>query len=203
MYYADMYYETTSVNLLELVNLLGLGLGLFVIIGVLMFAYIIFLAVCNWKLNTKAGKPGWASLIPIYNTVVLLQIAELPEWYVLLLLIPFVNIYIVFKLYIEIAKHFGKGVGFGILTVLFAPICIPILALGKSQYRSKNGNMENQTFNNQMQNYNAPEQNTYNPTYITPVQGPVTNTYVKSFCPNCGNKVERGSSFCAMCGEKL
>ena len=37
-----------------------------------------------WKTFTKAGKPGWAAIIPIYNVVVLLQIAGRPVWWILL-----------------------------------------------------------------------------------------------------------------------
>ena len=44
-----------------------------------------------WKVFTKAGKPGWASLIPIYNMIVLLDIAGKPAWWIVLFIIPIVN----------------------------------------------------------------------------------------------------------------
>jgi len=207
MNYPDIYYGTPqidsgSLNILE--NLFNLGLGIIVISTVLSLAIRVFRIVCDWKLFKKAGKPGWAAIVPIYNTVVLFQISGLSGWSVLLLLIPFVNIYILFKQNIELAKRFGQGVFFGVIMVFFQIICMPILALGKSQYRIKNEYMENQTFNNQIQNYNTPKQETYNPTYITPApQRTVSNEYIKTFCPNCGEKLATGISFCPNCGEKL
>ena len=49
--------------------------------------------IATWKMFTKAGKPGWAAIIPVYNIIVMLEIAELPMWYIALFLIPFANIY--------------------------------------------------------------------------------------------------------------
>src|SRR3982750_1840174 len=48
----------------------------------------IFAAVGLWKGYVKAGQPGWAILIPIYNLIVLLKIARKPEWWFFLMLIP-------------------------------------------------------------------------------------------------------------------
>lgn len=94
--------------------------------------------VSLWKIYKKAGKPGWASIIPIYNIIVLLQIVDLPLWYLLLLIIPFANIYAVFKIYIELAHKFGKSTGFGVATVFFSVVCFPILAFDKSAVYNNN-----------------------------------------------------------------
>lgn len=80
----------------------------------------------------KAGKPGWASIVPIYNMIVLLEITELPLWYIVLFFIPFANIYALFKIYIELAHKFGKSTGFGVATVFFSIVCLPILAFSKT-----------------------------------------------------------------------
>ena len=48
------------------------------IIGLLL--YTIPILITNWQLFTKAGKPGWASIVPVYNTVVMAQIGKKPEW---------------------------------------------------------------------------------------------------------------------------
>jgi len=87
-----------------------------------------------WKVFTKAGKPGWAAIIPIYNTIVLLEIIGRPLWWFILMLIPLVNIVIVIIVYIDLAKSFGKGVGFGIGLLLLGVIFIPILGFGDSRY---------------------------------------------------------------------
>lgn len=92
----------------------------------------VLLIVSLWMIFKKAGKPGWASIVPIYNIIVLIQVAGLPLWYIILLLIPFANIYAIFKIYIELAHKFGKSTGFGVLTVFFSEICLPILAFDKN-----------------------------------------------------------------------
>jgi Family of unknown function (DUF5684) len=87
-----------------------------------------------WKVYTKAGKPGWAAIIPIYNLYVLLQIVGRPWWWLLLMLIPVVNFIIAIIVYIDLAKSFGKGVGFGIGLLFLSFIFLPILGFGDAQY---------------------------------------------------------------------
>jgi hypothetical protein len=87
-----------------------------------------------WKVFTKAGKPGWAAIIPIYNIIVLLQIAGKPVWWILLFLIPFVNFIIIILVWLGVAKAFGKGVGFALGLVFLSPIFIPILGFGNASY---------------------------------------------------------------------
>ena len=95
---------------------------------------ILMIAAC-WKIFTKAGQPGWASIIPIYNWYIICKIVGRPGWWVILLLIPFVNFIIGIILCIDLAKSFGKGVGFGIGLVLLGVIFFPILAFGSAQYQ--------------------------------------------------------------------
>lgn len=87
-----------------------------------------------WKVFTKAGKPGWASIIPIYNTIVLLEIAGKPAWWFLLLLIPGVNIVIAIMVAIDLARNFGKGTGFGVGLALLPFIFYLILGFGDARY---------------------------------------------------------------------
>jgi Gpi18-like mannosyltransferase len=88
-----------------------------------------------WKVFTKAGKPGWAALVPIYNLVVMLEIAGKPLWWFILFLIPVVNLVAAFITYISLAERFGKGAGFGIGLILLGPIFFPILGFGSAQYQ--------------------------------------------------------------------
>ena|ERR1017187_7474870 len=99
------------------------------------FAIVILLIVAMWKVFSKAGQPGWACIIPIYNLYVLCKIAGRPGWWVLLMLIPFVNFIILIIIAIDIAKAFGKGVGFGIGLILLPFIFYPILGFGSAQYQ--------------------------------------------------------------------
>ena len=71
----------------------------------------LFLIVAMWKVFTKAGQPGWASIILIYNLYVWCKIVGRPWWWILLMLIPFVNFIILIILCIDMAKSFGKGAG--------------------------------------------------------------------------------------------
>jgi hypothetical protein len=95
---------------------------------------ILMIAAC-WKIFTKAGQPGWASIIPIYNWYILCKIVGRPGWWVILLLIPFVNFIIGIILCIDLAKSFGKGAGFGIGLILLSVIFFPILGFGSAQYQ--------------------------------------------------------------------
>ena len=94
--------------------------------------------VALWKLFKKAGKPGWASIIPIYNIVVLFQIVNISPWLILLMLIPIVNFVVMLVLSIvvcsRLAKAYGKGTGFAIGLFFLYPIFILILGLGDSKY---------------------------------------------------------------------
>ena len=95
----------------------------------------LILIVAMWKIFTKAGQPGWASLIPIFNIYIWCKIVGRPGWWVILMLIPFVNFIIAIILCIDLAKSFGKGVGFGIGIILLGIVFLPILGFGDAQYQ--------------------------------------------------------------------
>ena len=89
-----------------------------------------------WKVFTKAGQPGWAAIIPIYNIYVILKIAGRPGWWLLLFLIPIVNLVIFIIASIDVAKAFGKGVGYGLGLFLLGFIFYPMLGFGADTYRA-------------------------------------------------------------------
>ena len=89
-----------------------------------------------WIVFTKAGQPGWAILIPIYNGIVYLRVAGKPWWWLLLFLIPLANIVIGIIVTIDFAKKFGKGAGFGFGLAFLGFIFYPILAWGDAQYQA-------------------------------------------------------------------
>lgn len=103
------------------------------------FAIVILLIAAMWKVFSKAGQPGWAAIIPIYNIYVLCKVAGRPGWWLLLMLIPLVNIIIAIILNIDIAKNFGKGVGFGIGMIFLPFIFYPVLGFGSAQYQGGAG----------------------------------------------------------------
>lgn len=172
-YYGYDYDVTSSAATGLFAGFAGLGIYLLFMCGLS-----VFMIVCMWKIFKKAGKNGWESLIPIYNFIVLLQIVELPLWYIALFLVPFANIYAIFKIYIELAHKFGKSTGFGVAMVFFGIICFPMLAFGKNSY---NGNSVNNQQPVSQQNISAN----------------------KKFCPNCGMQNDVTANVCFSCGNGL
>jgi hypothetical protein len=101
----------------------------------IQLAVVVLTVAGLWKVFTKAGKPGWAAIIPIYNVIVLLDIVGKPLWWVILFLIPCVNIVISIIVYIELAKVFGQGAGFAIGILLLPFVFIPLLGFGDYRYQ--------------------------------------------------------------------
>jgi len=106
-------------------------------LGTIIYLVIAVVAiVALWKIFTKAGEPGWASIIPFYNTFTLFKIAGLNPWLFLLLLIPFVNIVIAIWVALKLGAAFGKsGVWSFFLLVVFSLIGWLILGFGSDVYR--------------------------------------------------------------------
>ncbi len=103
-------------------------------VWVIICALAIFEIASIWRVFTKAGQPGWAAIIPIYNGIVMLQIAGKPIWWILLYLIPLVNIVISVIVTHNLSKNFGHGVGFTLGLIFLSGIFFPILAWGDSEY---------------------------------------------------------------------
>ena len=205
----DYYYSSSSSN--PTASIISLAITIISIVSL-------------WKLFKKAGYQGWEAIIPIYNAVVLFKIAGLSPWLILLIFVPFANIYIIFKLYIELAHRFGKSTGYGVAMVFFSAIMLPIIAfddncvyLGQGNMNVNNQQMYNnqQTYNNQnmynnqmnnnsqVMNNNQMNNNSQvmnnNQMYNQPtnnVQG------LSSFCTNCGQKFNDSDTFCTRCGNK-
>lgn len=130
-----MEYSTSvtssSLDMSALGNVITQYLGFMTVIYVLLI-------IAMWKIFTKAGKPGWASIVPIYNVVVMFQIIGLNPWLLLLYLIPVVNFVaaIVFSIMqaSRLSKAFGKGTGFALGLFFLNPIFLLILGFGDSKY---------------------------------------------------------------------
>lgn len=87
-----------------------------------------------WKAFSKAGEPGWAAIIPIYNVYVMVKISDNPWWWLLLFFIPILNFVALFKINIDVAKQFGQGLGFGLGLAILAVIFWPLLGFGDYEY---------------------------------------------------------------------
>src|SRR6267378_3587340 len=110
------------------------ALGISLVFLFIWLALIVLIVASMWKIFTKAGKPGWACLIPFYNLYVLIEIGGKPGWWLLLYFIPIVNIVISILVLVGVAENFGKGAGFAIGLIFLAMIFYPILAFSDAQY---------------------------------------------------------------------
>jgi hypothetical protein len=109
--------------------------GMGFIPSIICLAIGVFVLVSMWKVFVKAGHPGWAAIVPIYNLYILCKIAQKPGWWVLLLIIPFVNIVVSLIVSVAISQNFGKTTLFGVGLWLLGVIFYPVLAFGDAQYR--------------------------------------------------------------------
>jgi hypothetical protein len=144
-------------------GMVGAIFGAFLIPCLIIWAIVV---IGSWKVYTKAGKPGWASIIPIYNIIVLLEIIGKPIWWIIMLLIPCANIIFGIWMINLLSKSFGKSEGFTIGLIVFPFIFYPILGFGSATYlgpsakeaqgASFNPNDYRDPFNNQN---NPPPQN--------------------------------------------
>jgi len=126
----DYTYETFTTSDTSEGFLAGIGIGLILVYLLLL----LLMVVSMWKVFTKAGKPGWASLIPIYNAFVLLQVVGRPVWWLVLMLIPFVNIVVTIIVTNDLAKSFGKDMAWTLGLLLLPIVFYPVLAFGGAKY---------------------------------------------------------------------
>ncbi len=116
----------------RLEDLLGVASAMVMVIISLTIAA--FLIIAQWKLFVKAGEPGWAAIVPIYNAVVLMKIAGKPEWWVVLMFVPFANIVVLILMDIGLARNFGRSDAFAIGLIFLPYIFLAVLGFGDSRY---------------------------------------------------------------------
>ena len=114
----------------------GAAMGALAVIAIVYLALVIVWIAGMWKAFEKAGKPGWAAIVPIYNIIIWLELANKPVWWIILiLLIPFVNLIVLIITLNGVAKSFGRGVGTTIGLVILPFIFWPVLGFGSAQYQ--------------------------------------------------------------------
>lgn len=116
----------------DLIHFVGpLAVLFFLLLGL---AFTVFSIMGIWKMFEKADQPGWGILVPIYNLILIVRVAGLPEWMFLLLLIPVVNIVAMIIVSLEIRERFSKGVGFTIGLIFLPALFYPLLGFGSDVY---------------------------------------------------------------------
>ena len=119
----------------DLIHLVGpLAALLFLLLGL---AFTVFSIIGIWKMFEKADQPGWGILVPIYNLILIVRVAGLPEWMFLLLLIPVVNFAAMIIVSLELRKRFSKGVGFTIGLIFLPALFYALLGFGSDVYRPR------------------------------------------------------------------
>lgn len=108
------------------------GGGIFLVVWL---AILVLVIAGFWKVFVKAGHPGWAAIVPIYNLYILCKIAGRPAWWLILFFIPGVNFIVSIFISLDVAKAFGKGVGFAVGLIFLGFIFYPILGFGDAQYQ--------------------------------------------------------------------
>ncbi|MCY1040130.1 DUF5684 domain-containing protein [Corallococcus sp. bb12-1] len=106
-----------------------------IVVTIIYLAIMAAMIAGMWKTFAKAGEPGWAAIVPIYNIYVMTKIVGRPAWWIVLALIPCVNFIALIILGIDMAKSFGKDTGFGIGLGLLAPVFYAILGFGDAKYQ--------------------------------------------------------------------
>lgn len=132
-YSNDLYYTTSTSTSSSDVSMAALLPLIF-----FTLALTVFMVIALWKVYEKAHKPGWAAIVPVYNSWVLFEIVGYPGWWAILSLVPFVNIFpavMMLVAYFKLAKLFGKSDGFAVCNILFSYVTMPILAFGKAQFQ--------------------------------------------------------------------
>ena len=105
------------------------------VMGLIYLAVVVLVIAGGWKMFVKAGKPGWGIIIPIYNQILMIDIAGRPLWWIILMFIPVVNLVVCIIVSIDIAKKFGKGTGFGVGLTFLPFIFMPMLGFGDATYQ--------------------------------------------------------------------
>ncbi len=207
----DVYSAATG-------GILGAVMGFLIVFILIALALAVLNIIGTWKILQKANKPGWGSLIPIYNQYLLCQISGVNPWWILiaifspiLTVIPIVgslasfvvSIYFMILLNVSLARSFGKEDGFAVGLILLAPIFYFILGIKDSKYLGpkpmndiifKNNN-QNMQGNNSINNQTVNQQSN--------IESNQPNVKEAKYCPSCGTKVEVDASFCPSCGNQL
>jgi hypothetical protein len=110
------------------------------VVSLILFiiSLLIYLAVCIAGVCgafSKADRPAWAAIVPIYNAIVFLDIAGKPWWWLFLLMLPLVGIVFAIMAAIAFVNNYGRGVGFAIGLMFLPAIFWPLLGFGDNEYR--------------------------------------------------------------------
>ena len=116
-------------------DIIGVPVGSAVVL-LFQFALVGIQVAGMWAVFSKAGHAGWKAIIPIYNLYVMLQLGEQAWWWLILVFVPVVNLYAVYKIHAGVARAFGRGIGFGLGLAFLGILFFPLVGFGDYQYRN-------------------------------------------------------------------
>jgi hypothetical protein len=105
------------------------------VLALLWWPLVVTAAVGAWLAFSKAGRPGWACLVPVYNGLEFLRVAKLPSWLWVLFLVPVVNVVLFAVACLRVARAFRKSRRFAVGLMLLPPVYMAILGMGTARYR--------------------------------------------------------------------
>ena len=148
-----------------------------VLIVVIVVAISVLLTVVPmWRIFRRAGRPGWAAIVPIFSQYTLCEVVGRPVWWLIWLLIPYVNVVFWLIFAIDLARSFGRSSGFGVGMWLLPFIFVPILGYGSAPYLGPHA-------------AGAGLEDRVRTSYTT--------------CSRCGRLPLPGEHFCAQCGTAV
>ena len=101
----------------------------------IIFFIVVLTIVAYWKIYEKAGQPGWASLIPIYNMYIILKIVGKPGWWLLVIIFfPPVGVFLAIWMTNLLSKSFGRGIICTLGLLFLSPIFYMVLGFGDAKY---------------------------------------------------------------------
>lgn len=117
-----------------------LGAMLIYVFAVLFVAFVlsVLILIAEWRVFSRGGCPGWAVLVPFYNTYCLFKLLFGNGWLFLLLLVPVVNWILCLVVPFRLSHVFGAGFGFGLGLFFLPAIFMLILGFGRYCYSGPN-----------------------------------------------------------------
>lgn len=99
--------------------------------------FVLVMIASVWRTFSKAGEPGWASIVPIYNAYVYFKIADKPAWWIILLAVPVANLVFLGSAGMSMAENFGRSKAFGLGIAFLGFFFYPVLAFGGSKFKEQ------------------------------------------------------------------
>jgi hypothetical protein len=109
--------------------------GSIAIFVILYLALLVLFLVGYWKVFTKLGLPGWMGIIPFVNVYMIFKARgkREPVVWLILFLIPCINIIAAWFLASDTAEMFDKEIGWKIFLFLIPGISHLVLGFGSAQ----------------------------------------------------------------------